>query len=511
MRNNRPRAPWRRTGAIAMCLTLSACMVGPDYRAPDVYEPESFFGANADLVARAEPEIQWWAELHDPILNRLIVRAIRHNHSLRIARANLRTARALLDEQRFQLYPIVPVGGGISREKFSESSSSGGSATGGTSGGDTGGFDRTQTFYDVGLDASWELDFFGGVRRSIESLSADYQAFEAQPYAVFISVAAEVARTYVEARGAQYQLNVARRNASNQQSTFELTRTLLEGGRGTAVDIARARAQLATTLATIPPLEVDVARAIHRLSVLVGRPPGALYTVLAKPRDLPALPTVVGIGDPGLLLRRRPDIFAAERRLASATARIGVRVADLFPRVRLIGSFGYLSTSIEDLLDESSQQYSFGPTLSWAAFDLGRVRARIRAAEASADGQLATYERTVLRALEETENAIVGYTREIVRRARLRVAANASQRAAKLSRIRYRGGVDSFINVLDAERRLLEAQTQLAVSETQAARSLVALYKALGGGWQYAFGGVAEGATTTPVRSSAPASNEAST
>src|SRR5680860_278832 len=387
MRNNGPRALWQRSGAIAMCLTLSACMVGPDYRAPLVPEPESFFGANADLVARAEPEIQWWAELHDPILNRLIVRAIRHNHSLRIARANLRTARALLDEQRFQLFPIVPAGGGISREKISESTSSGGFGTGSTSGsGTTGGFDRTQTFYDAGLDASWELDFFGRVRRSVEALTADYQAFEARQYAVFISVAAEVARTYVEARGAQYQLNVARRNAGNQQRTFELTRTLLEGGRGTAVDIARARAQLATTLSTIPPLEVEVARTIHRLSVLVGRPPGALYTVLAKPKDLPALPAVVNIGDPGLLLRRRPDIFAAERRLASATANIGVQVADLFPRVSLIGSFGYLSTSVEDLLDESSQQYSFGPTLSWAAFDLGRVRARIRAAEASADG-----------------------------------------------------------------------------------------------------------------------------
>ncbi len=487
--NAASRLTAKQATVAAICLVLSACMLGPEYRAPPVPEAQDFYGFNARVVARAQPEILWWAELQDPILNRLIVRAVRHNHNLRIARANLRTARALLDEQRFQLFPIVTTGSSISREKISESAAGGGIATAVVPSGVTdGGFDRTQTFYDAGLDAFWELDFFGRVRRSIQALTADYQAFEAQQSAVFISVAAEVARTYVEARGAQYRLNVARRNADNQQRTFELTRTLLEGGRGTAVDIARARAQLATTLATIPPLEVEVARTIHRLSVLVGRSPGALYTLMASPKGLPALPAVVRIGDPGLLLRRRPDIFAAERRLAAATARIGVQVADLFPRVSLVGSFGYLSTSIEDLLEASSQQYSFGPSLSWAAFDLGRVRARIRAAESSAAVQLAVYERTVLRALEETENAIVRYTREIVRRARLQIAANASQRAARLARVRYRGGVDSFINVLDAERRLLEAQTQLAISETETARSLIALYKALGGGWQYAFG-----------------------
>jgi multidrug efflux system outer membrane protein len=209
---------------------------------------------------------------------------------------------------------------------------------------------------------------------------------------------------------------------------------------------------------------------------------------------------VVHIGDPRSLLRRRPDVFAAERRLAAVTARIGVAVADLFPRVSLVGSFGYLSTSVSDLLEEPSQQYSFGPTLSWAAFDLGRVRARMRAAEARAAGQLAVYERTVLRALEETENAIVRYTREIQRRERLRIAAEASEEAASLARVRYRSGADSFLTVLDAERRLLETQSQLAQSETQAARALVTLYKALGGGWQYAFGKpVEEAAQTAPV------------
>ncbi len=486
---------------LSTCLLLSACMVGPEYRSPAVPEPEAFYGADAEVLALAEPEVLWWTQLQDESLNRLIMRAMRHNHNLRIARANLRAARAVLEGRRFLLYPIVTAGAGIARQKISE-------ATISTSAAGTGGFDRTQTFYDAGLDAFWELDFFGRVRRSIEALTADYQAFQARQYSVFISVAAEVARTYVETRGAQYQLAVARRNADNQRKTFELTRTLAAGGRSTALDIARARAQLATTLAIIPPLEAQVAINIHRLSVLVGRPPGALRAKLKVPKALPTIPIIVRIGNPASLLRRRPDVFAAERRLASATARIGVAVADLFPRVSLIGSFGYFSTSISDLLEESTQEYSFGPRLSWAAFDLGRVRARIRAVEASAAGQLAVYERTVLRALEETENAIVRYTREIVRRERLRIASDASEEAARLSRLRYEEGVDSFINVLDAERRLLEAQTQLAVSETEAARALIALYKALGGGWQYAFGPPASSARTaavTGINNEAPA------
>jgi multidrug efflux system outer membrane protein len=476
------RVQLRRTMLMVGCAVLSACMVGPDYRRPGAPSPTEFYGADSRILNRAEPEIRWWAQLGDEQLNELIIRSIRHNHDLRVARANLRAARAVLEGQRYQLFPIVTAGGGVTRQKFSEAGGTTGFGAG------AGGFDRTQTFYDAGLDASWELDFFGRIRRSIEALAADYDAFRAQQYAVFISVAAEVARTYVELRGAQYQLAVAQRNARNQEQTFELTQTLFEGGRGTALDIARARAQLATTLATIPPLEAEVARTIHRLSVLVGRPPSALRAELTEPERLPHIPIIVHIGDPASLLRRRPDIFAAERRLASATARIGVQVADLFPRVALIGSFGYTSTSIEDLLEESSQEYAFGPRLSWAAFDLRSVRARIRATEAQASGRVALYQRTVLRALEETQNAIVRYTREIVRRDRLQVAARASQRAARLARVRYRGGVDSFINVLDAERRLLEAQTQLALSETQATRALVALYKALGGGWQYAFG-----------------------
>ncbi len=452
-------------------LTLGGCAVGPNYTPPRPDVPEAFAGAEDTVLAMAEPEIGWWRRLNDPTLDQLIKRAVAENHDLRVAQANIKAARALLGEGRFELFPIVTMEAGVSREKVSR-------ATG------TPVIDRTDTFYDAGFDAIWELDFFGRVRRSIQSLAADYQAALAEQRDVFVTVTAEVARTYFALRGAQYRLAVARRNADNQRKTYELTQALLEGGRGTDLDIARARAQFASTQAGIPPLETEVARAIYRLSVLVGNEPAALMDELTPTADLPALPTQIAVGDPAALLRRRPDIRAAERRLASATARIGVATADLFPRVSLVGTAGFLSVSLSEFGDEPSVRTSVGPFLTWPAFDLGRVRARIRAADASAEAQLATYEQIVLNALEETENAMVSLSRQRQRQEKLQVAAEASEKAASLASVRYRNGVDSFLNVLDAELRLLEAQDQLAQSSTDTGLAFVALYKALGGGWQ---------------------------
>jgi multidrug efflux system outer membrane protein len=295
-----------------------------------------------------------------------------------------------------------------------------------------------------------------------------------------------VARTYVELRGAQYRLEVAERNAENQQSTFELTQSLLEGGRGTDLDLARAEAQLQQTLAGLPLLRAQIVGAIHRLGVLVGQPPQSLRGELLEAKPLPELPAGFAIADPAELLRRRPDVQSAERSLAALTARIGVVTAELFPRVTLGGSLGVLATDAGDLLDGASRQTSIGPFLSWAAFDLGRVRRRIDASEAEALAAVAVYERTVLDALEEAESALVAYQAQRERHARLAIAADAGARAAELARVRYRYGADSFLSVLDAERRLLEAQDDVARSATDAGLAYVAVYKSLGGGWQMA-------------------------
>ncbi|MEJ2515857.1 MAG: efflux transporter outer membrane subunit [Gammaproteobacteria bacterium] len=465
-----------RAGAVVLLgLSLGACMVGPDFEPPEMDPGEQFAGLASPGVDRGAVEQAWWRRFGDPRLDALIQEAFVANHDLRIARANVARARALLSEGELDLWPTVTAEGGVTRQR--QSAQQFGSA-----------FPvepRIEEYYDAGLDAFWELDFFGRVRRANQALEADLAATVLDERFVLVTVASEVGLTYIDLRGAQYRLDVARRNADNQRRTYGLTLALLEGGRGTELDLARAQSQLATTLASIPPLEAEVARAMHRLAVLVGRRPPSFYSELASPPEdpLPAIPGLVDIGDPEALLRRRPDIAAAEARLEGATARIGVAVADLFPRVSIVGSGGWTATSLDDLGDERAERFSIGPTLTWAAFDLGSVRARIRAAEAEADVALATYEQVVLRALEETETALARYGRSRAAEQRLIVAAEASDRAAELARIRYRNGVDSFLTVLDAERRQLEAQDQLARAETDTARALVTVYKALGGGW----------------------------
>jgi multidrug efflux system outer membrane protein len=299
-----------------------------------------------------------------------------------------------------------------------------------------------------------------------------------------VSLLAEMARNYFVLRGAQNQLAVARQNAENQRQTLDLTLALLNAGRGTELDVARAEAQLNSTLASIPPLETAIKQALHRLGVLIGQEPTALVAELSQPLPLPGLPALVAVGQPADLLRRRPDIRVVERNLAAATARVGVATADLFPRLALFGSVGLEASSFVGLWQGGSDTFAIGPSIFWAAFDLGRVRARIRAADARTEAALAQYEQRVLLALEETENSLVDFDRQQARRDLLRAAAQASEKAAALARLRYQAGVADFLTVLDAERTLLEAQDRLAESETRTATALIAVYKALGGGWE---------------------------
>jgi multidrug efflux system outer membrane protein len=343
---------------------------------------------------------------------------------------------------------------------------------------------RGTEFYDAGFDAFWELDFFGRVRRGIEAADAELGAVIASEHDVQVIVSAEVTRTYFELRGLQQQLDVARRNVKNQQSTLDLANARLEAGSGTEFDTARASAQLSTTRGTLLPLEAAVARSIHRLSVLTGREPGALRAELTPSRNLPALPGIVPVGDPAGMLRRRPDIRVAERQLAGATAGIGIAVADLFPRVTFTGSVGYVSATSGNLGDDGTDAYVLAPGISWAIFDLGHVQARIAASKARQQGALLNYEKTVLNALEETENSLVTHARARDRLVHDEAALRASTTAADLARVRYENGASDFLQVLDAERTLLESEDRLARSRTEAATSLIAVYKALGGGWK---------------------------
>jgi multidrug efflux system outer membrane protein len=343
---------------------------------------------------------------------------------------------------------------------------------------------RTFGYFDVGFDAAWELDLFGRVRREREAAGAERGVTEATREDVLRTLMAEVARNYFEHRGAQVHLEVARKNAEVQAETLRITVARYEGGRGTDLDVSRARAELKSTLALIPPIETDAARAKNRLAVLLGRQPADFVLAPAVLSD--RLPELIAIGKPEDLLRRRPDIRAAERRLAASTARIGVATADLFPRVTLTGSLGPQAPTIPGLFQSGAAAYTFGPSIRWAALDLGKVEARIRAAGARAEADLQTYEQTVLLALEETENALVEFGRQRARRDQLVEAVQASEQAASLADARYQGGATDFLTTLDAQRTVLSLQIQLAESRTRTMTALVALYKALGGGWEVA-------------------------
>lgn len=462
----------RGTAVASALLLLAGCTVGPDYRAPAPNLPDRFAtGAGVGSVPPAAvPDAAWWQGFNDPVLTTLINRAAASNRDLRIAVANLRASRSLLTYGQLSRLPIITAEASVTREKQS------------TLAGNP--FALDDDFYDAGFDATWEIDLLGRSRRSIEALVADYESEQALYRDTLRSVIAEVARTYVQLRGTQYRLAVARNNTRNQEETFGLTRALLEGGRGTDLDIARAEAQLETTRASTGSLEAAEIEAINRLAVLAGGRPDEFRWLLESAAGLPRPPELLAITDPAGMLRRRPDVRSAERQLAAATARTGAAIADYFPRIELTGSAGWRGTSLSDIGDSAAERYSFGPRITWAALDLGRVRTQVKINNAHTEAALATWEKSVLTALEEADSALNRYSRSLESAGRLRVAAEASSKAAELARLRYRNGADSFLTVLDAERRLLEAEDLQASAETDASLAAVAVYKAMGGGWE---------------------------
>ena len=464
---------WLISVGFLSAVFLSGCAVGPNYKRPQTSVANSFANAPTNVVSLDEGALAtWWKGLNDARLDRLVDRAITNNHDLRIATANLKEARALRRLTTFDLAPTVQANAGYANSLLSKAAALPGTPRAA----------REMELYDASFDATWELDLFGRVRRSVQAASAQVGSVEATRFDMLVSVIAEVARNYFELRGQQNQLAVARKNADVQTETLKITQSRLDGGRGTDFDVSRSRSLLNLTLSTIPPLEAAIQKTIYRIAVLTGQEPTALITELSTPEPLPSTMPALPLGDPAALLRRRPDIRAAERSLAAATARIGVATGDLFPRVTFIGSVGFQADTFAGLGKSGGDRWNFGPRITWAALDLGRVQARIKAADARTEAALAFYERTVLTALEETEGALVDFGREQSRQQFLQTSAEASQKAADLAHQRYEGGVTDFLSVLDAERTLLEAQDRLASSQTLTATAFVAVYKALGGG-----------------------------
>jgi multidrug efflux system outer membrane protein len=451
---------------------LSACAVGPDYERPEPSAPSEFARDDSALYSDAVMEADFWRRLEDPMLTRLVDDALAANHDLRIALARYDRARALLRESGLDRFPTVTAGATAADQRASADQFPGATRE-----------ERDTENYDAAVSATWELDFFGRVRRNVAAQRADADASAADLATLQVSVVAELAQTYFQLRGLQQQLDVARSNADNQRGSLQLVQARLDAGSGTELDVAQAESQLENTLALIPALESEIAVATHRIAVLTGRQPAALIAELETPAPLPALPAQIPAGAPGELLRRRPDVFAAERRLAGATERIGVATADLFPRFTLGGLIGTQAIDSDALFERDSETSSVALGIDWSFLDIGRVRARIAAADADAAANLASYEQTVLRALEETENALVRYSRVQRERQHLQAAAAAGSEAARLARLRFDGGVADFLQVLDAERSQLETEDRLVQSETRSAVALVGLYRAMAGSW----------------------------
>lgn len=458
-------------------LLLGGCWsVGPDYQPPALPDAgASFKSGEAPVISADAPPERWWESFADPTLNQLIERAVADNYDLKAATANLLAARAARDAAGARQYPALDASASLDRARESAATQLSNAYIAAPD------VNLTQ----VGGTLSWELDLLGRVRRQVEAADADSAQVEALRRQVLIVTIAQVAATYIDLRGAQLRLDVADQNAQVQRDTYQLTVTLSDAGRGTDLDVARARAQLESTLATIPPLRAEVAADKHQLALLTGRTPTALDAQLDVTAPLPKLPAFVPVGNPTTLLRRRPDVAAAERGLAGATARIGVATADLYPTISFTAAPSLQALQPGDLAKKGAFAYSIGPSISLPIFDLS-VYARLRGANANEQSALASFEKAVLNALAETETALDAYAQERARRESLSAASVASGKAADLASTRYQYGIENFLAVLDAESRKLAAEDQLAQSEIAVTQDLVIIYRALGGGWSVA-------------------------
>ncbi len=460
-------------------LSSAACAVGPDYRRPDIQVPPVFHQAQpAGNEAKPSDLGKWWLSLDDPELNSLIERAVQSNLDLKLAVARVREAREARGIAAAGLLPSAGASSAYERVRRSESVPPFQSAPAGAFG------SRDQNLYQAGFDASWEIDVFGGVRRSVEAAAAEVTASNEIRRDVLVSLLAEVARNYIEVRGFQKEIAIARKNIETQQQTLDLTQSRYQAGLATGLDVARAAAQLASTQAAVPALESVLTQTIQHIAVLLGQEPGALLAELDTTAPIPSASCSIPVGLPSDLLRRRPDIRRAEAELAAATARIGEAKAEYFPKFLLTGQAGYQSSELKNLTLGISNFLSFGPGISVPLFTAGKIRSAVKVREARRDQALILYHDAVLTALQDVENSLVAFQREQEREKKLEIAVENSRRAVDLSDALYSAGMADFLTVLDAQRSLFSAEDQLVRSERSVVENMIAVYKALGGGWE---------------------------
>ncbi len=456
-------------GVVVTLFFAGCAAVGPSYQPPRPAIPGEWHEPAAGISPQVDPGLNsWWTLFNDPLLDALITRATAANRDLRRAEAGIRAARA----QRIVAAATGSLGTSAlsthSRRSENSSSSS----------------DDTQNLFQLGFDAGWELDVFGGVRRAVEAADASLAASHEDMRAVLVTLQAEVARNYLELRGGQRRRAAAMENIATQEKTVALVRGRFEMGLGNELDLVQAQTQLALTRAVIPPLERSIRQAMHQLAILAGQPPASLISLLTGAETGPMVPPRLPVNLPAATIRQRPDIRAVERRLAAATAEIGVATADLFPKFSLDALFGLRSSSLGDLVTAGSRYWSIGPTVNLALFDQGKRRAVVKINEARRDELLAEYEQTVLTALAEVEDGLVAFAHERTTGQILAEAVVSGEKAVRIANGLYEAGLTDFLDVLQSEQALYQSQDQLAQSDQRLTLAMVAIFKALGGGWQ---------------------------
>lgn len=464
-------------------------MVGPDYQSPGASSPDGWdslpTGDSAGISSRpvaGRPNIAaWWDQFDDPLLTSLITRARVANLTLAQAEARIREARAATDIAASGLYPSIDGNASATRARtpgaFADRPAS------------------TNSLFVAGFDATWEIDVFGGTRRGVEAANAQVQSTVFDRDTLLVSLCGEVAADYFDLRGAQRQLDIARRNLTAQQQTLDLTQERFDAGFVSALDVANAKAQTTATASQIPAFEAQARSAIYAISLLLGQEPAALVAELAPEAPLPNPPGTIPVGLPSDLLRRRPDIRRADADLHAATALVGVAQADFYPKFSLTGTFGTQGDTVVSLGTLANRFWAIGPAVSIPIFQGGRLTGTLERQKAVADETLIAYKSTVLGALRDVETALVNFTREQERRNLLVESVQANTQAVTLSLELYSAGKTDFLNVLTAQRQLYLTEAALAASETAVASDLVALYKALGGGWDEASTGGVGGPT----------------
>jgi len=462
--------------AVLAVVIISGCMVGPEYHPPQpAVVPPAWAGVSK--IPTAQPSVateqpadltQWWRQFNDPILNELVEEAVKANLDLKIAEASLRQARALRGIAIGALWPSVAASAGYQRLHSAATMPE----------------NQQEDLYQAGLDAVWELDLFGGIRRNVESAGANVQSAIENIRDVQVSIIAEVALNYIQLRGFQQEIVIAQNNLKAQQHTADITRKLLNVGFDSALDVAEAESNVAMTESQIPVFETSAQQSIYALSVLLAQQPAALIGKLSPTGSLPRVPAKIPAGLPSELLRRRPDIRQSEAQLHAATAQIGVAVAQLFPSFSLTGTVNWQSNLLRNWWTDAGRSFSFGPSANWPVFQGGATVSNVRLQEALRDQAFITYQKTVLAAFQDVENALIAFNKEQEHRKSLNDAVIANQKAVDLSLQLYTEGQVAFLNVVEAQLSLYTSQNALVQSEDNIATDLIALYKALGGGWE---------------------------